>query len=103
MAVVEPEHPPPREVASDMEELLQEFQDLFKEPRGLPPNRRHDHRIQIIPGAEPANVRPYRYPHVQKEEISKLVEEMLEQGIIQPSRSAYSSPVLLVQKKDRSW
>ena len=65
MAVAEPEHPSPRRIAADLQELLHEFQDLFEEPRGLPPNRRHDHRIQIVPGAEPANVRPYRYPHIQ--------------------------------------
>lgn len=88
---------------TDLEVLLQEFADLFEEPHGLPPEREHDHRIEIVPGAGPANVRPYRYPHVQKEEISKMVREMLESGIIQPSRSAYSSPVLLVRKKDGTW
>lgn len=54
-------------------------------------------------GAPPVSVRPYRYSPELKDEIGKQVQEMLATGVIQPSTSAFSSPVLLVKKKDGSY
>ncbi|XP_068649112.1 uncharacterized protein [Aristolochia californica] len=82
---------------------LQAFVDLFNDPTGLPPVRHCDHRINLKLGTDPIVVRPYRYPHIQKDEIERHCLNMLAQGIIQPSRSPFSSHVLLVRKKDKSW
>lgn len=65
--------------------------------------RDHDHHIPLLPGVPPVNVNPYRYPYFQKVEIEKLVGEMLADGVIRPSTSPFSSPVLLMKKKDGTW
>jgi hypothetical protein len=84
-------------------QLLESFQEMFEEPRKLPPTRRHDHQIPLVEGSGPVNVRPYRYPHYQKNEIEKLVLGLLQSDVIRASTSPYSSPVLLVKKHDGSW
>lgn len=48
-------------------------------------------------------MKPYRYPYAHKAEIKRMVQEMLEARIIQSSVSPYSSPVILLKKKDGSW
>lgn len=53
----------------------------------------------MVPGAQPVFVCPYRYPPNLKDEIERQVQEMFDQGIIQPSNSAFSSPVMLVKRR----
>ena len=83
--------------------LLAEFSDIFDEPHNLSLTRRHDHCITILPGKSPANAQPYQYSHLQKDEIERIVNEMLKTGVIQPSCSPYSSPVLVIRKEDGIW
>lgn len=78
--------------------LLQQQGTLFDEPTGLPPVRPYDHRIHLS-----VAVRPYRYPQLQKDELERQCATILAQGIIRPSMSPFSAPVLLVRKADRSW
>lgn len=73
-------------------------------PAELPPHRVKDHCIIFQDGIAPISAQPYKYPHFFKNEIERLVGEMLATSIIQPSTSPFSSPVLLVKKKkDGSW
>ena len=86
-----------------LQPVLNKFGPVFKSTMGLPPYRGHEHAIVLKEGSNPVSIRPYRYPQFQKDEIEKLVKEMLDAGIIQPSVSPFSSPVLLVKKKTGAW
>ncbi|XP_042032774.1 uncharacterized protein LOC121779504 [Salvia splendens] len=90
----------PGDLPSVIDAALRDFPEVFALPTGLPPVRQFDHRIHLLPHSKHVNVRPYRYPYFQKNEIEKQVKEMLDQGVIQRSHSPFSSPVLLVRKKD---
>jgi len=83
--------------------LLTAYHTIFQTPTQLPPSCNITHKIHLLPNFNPVNVRPYRYPHFQKGEIEKQADEMLSSGMIQLSHNPFSSPVLLVKKKDKSW
>eukprot|EP00253_Pinus_taeda_P024850 PITA_24850 len=94
----------PLPIHPEMQQLLNTHRMVFDKPHELPPSRgEHDHSITLVPGAQPPNVRPYRYPFTQKNEIEKIIKELLEAGVIRPSISPYSSPVVMVLKKDGEW
>ncbi|XP_058740833.1 uncharacterized protein LOC131613154 [Vicia villosa] len=85
-------------------DLLNTYAEIFEEPSHLPPTRPgFDHKIPLKEGVEPFNLRPYRFSSVQKTVIDKLVQDMLDQGIVQHSTSLFASPTILVRKKDGSW
>jgi hypothetical protein len=42
--------------------LLIEYHDISSKPEGLPPARRFDHRIHLLPETAPVAIRPYKYP-----------------------------------------
>ena len=87
----------------EIQDILKEYEDIFKEPQGLPPERTCDHAIQLQENAEPPRVRPYRVPHKQKAEMEAQVQRLLETSVIRQSKSPYASPAILVKKKDGTW
>ncbi|KAL4301787.1 hypothetical protein GQ457_10G024180 [Hibiscus cannabinus] len=90
-------------VTTALEKLLADYEDVFMEPTGLPPERGHDHKIPLLDETAVVKIKLYRYPAYQKNEIEKLVQEMLHTGIIRDSNSSFASPVVMVKKKDGSW
>lgn len=86
-----------------MAKILKIYEDVFKEPKGLPPIKTHDHSIPLQEGVKRVSVKPYRYSFYHKEEIEKIVRELLDSGGIQHNHSPFYSPVLLVRKADGTW
>jgi len=59
-----------------------------------------NHRIELIPGAKPVQVQPYRAGPRARELESEEVQRMLKAGVIEPAISEWASPVVLVPKPD---
>ncbi|KAJ3701444.1 hypothetical protein LUZ61_005149 [Rhynchospora tenuis] len=87
----------------EINKILECYSDVFAEPTMLPPHRDIDHQISLLPNTQPINQRPYRHSYFQKLELEKIIEELLSNKFIQPSSSPFSSPVILVKKKDQTW
>ncbi|RXN24948.1 hypothetical protein ROHU_005997 [Labeo rohita] len=99
---------PPKEDAGDfhhlnnqqqqqLTEVVQSYPSLFQER----PSRTKIlmHNI-ILKDSTPIRQKPYRVPERMVEQLKTEIETMLEMGIIEPSTSEWSSPILLVPKKD---
>ena len=83
-----------------LQTLLDQYSDIFaKSTLDLGHTTIVQHGIDTG-NAMPIKQQPYRVSHSQKASIEKHINEMLDQGIIEVSSSPWSSPVVLVKKKD---
>lgn len=99
----------------DIQTLLEKFQTSPQKNLLLPimqknlslfadPNEKLTYTTKIIAEIrtsteEPVHSRHYPFPMSLKEEVEKQVQQLLDDGIIRPSRSPYNSPVWIVPKK----
>ncbi|GFT51447.1 retrovirus-related Pol polyprotein from transposon 297 [Trichonephila clavipes] len=91
------------EQRNKLSELLRKFSGLFtKTDKSTAAKTNVKHRIFTGDHA-PINQRAYRVSPTERRIIHEEVQKILDEGIVQPSESPWSSPVVLVRKKDGSW
>ena len=82
--------------------LLLDYSDIFAQsPDDFGRTGKIQHRVDTG-DSQPIRQQTRRMPTFQKDEARKLVKEMLDKDVIQPSESPWASPVVLVRKKDGS-
>ncbi len=81
----------------DLHHLIGQFSDVFSPIPGRTQVLQHD--VRTPPGTV-VRQRPYRVPEARRHAIEEEVQEMLRLGVIEPSRSPWSSPIVMVPKPD---
>lgn len=87
---------PPARMAA----LLQEFDDVFQLPAGVPPERPADHTTPKEEGVNPPFRSSFRLSPAEREEVEDDVKHLLVMGWIVPSTSPYGAPIPFVPKPD---
>lgn len=83
-----------------IENICAKFSEVFHLPNDkLTTSNLYDQTIQLKSNAEPVYVKQYRLPYSQRSEVEKQIQKMLSDNIIEPAKSEWSSPILLVPKK----
>ncbi|GKD73839.1 hypothetical protein Tco_1332121, partial [Tanacetum coccineum] len=72
-------------------EDVSEIRDFLKvfpnDLSGLPPPRKFEFKIYLVPGAAPVARAPYRFALSEMKELSEQLKELLEKEFIRPSPS----------------
>src|SRR5574338_355061 len=80
--------------------IVNEYLDVFGEVKGIPHHRPVEFQINLIPGASPIIMKPYRMGPSELKELKNQLEELEGKGFIRPSNSCWGSPVVFVRKHD---
>lgn len=82
-----------------LKEVLERNQDVFHEPDKTLTCTTKVECVINTTDEIPVHQRVYPYPAAYTEEVNKQMNKLLQDGIIRPSRSAWTSPVWIVPKK----
>jgi hypothetical protein len=83
--------------------VVRDFPDVFPEELpGMPPDRKVEFVIDLLPGTAPISKQPYRMSIEELKELKKQLAELQEAGYIRLSSSPWGALILFVQKKDGS-
>eukprot|EP00253_Pinus_taeda_P016997 PITA_16997 len=93
--------PSPRQL--QMDKVVEEYEDIFTSPVGLPVHCQVKHSIDLTLGAPLPNGPIYRHSVLENDEIKRQIQELLQKGHIHPSSSPCGSPIVFVQKKGGTW
>ena len=81
----------------ELMDKLKSYADVLRARPGL--TNITEHRIPLA-SRQPIRLPPYRLPHSYRAVVRDEISKMLEEGIIEPSKSAWAAPIVLVPKKD---
>lgn len=81
-------------------QLLQRYRATFSNSSRVGRTDLAKHRIITDDTVPPLRQSPYRVSPTERAAITRQVKEMLRDDVIQPSRSPWAAPVVLVKKKD---
>ncbi|GJP83194.1 hypothetical protein CLOP_g13382, partial [Closterium sp. NIES-67] len=82
--------------------LIRKHTDIFPDdlPAGLPPERDHDHTIELEPSAQPTIRTQWRLTEPELDELRHQLDYLVEKGFVRPSTSPFAAPILFTPKKD---
>ncbi|GJP67614.1 hypothetical protein CLOP_g24414, partial [Closterium sp. NIES-67] len=82
--------------------VIRNHADIFLDdlPVGLPPQRPHDHKIELEPGAQPTVRTQWRLTQPWLDELRRQLDYLLEKGFVRPNTSLFATPILFTPKKD---
>lgn len=85
-----------------MIKIFEDYQDIFHlEGETLTANNSYTQDLKVSDNT-PVYIKHYRLPHTQYDEINDQVQKLLDDDVIEPSNSAYNSPLLVVPKKSEN-
>ena len=93
------QHGFPLEYAPQLKQLLGDFGDIFFRVGPLRQTPYVTHDIELT-NHKTFRIPSYRYSAEKKRAIQVQIREMLADGLIEPSSSPYSSPIVMDRKKD---
>ena len=85
---------------TQLRRLVEEYNDIFAMDDSELGETNVVHHSINTGEHPPIRQAPRRVPFVLRKKIEEMVDEMVQKGIIQPSKSPWASPVVLVTKKD---